>query len=90
MGRESAPYLGKRRITMSSKNHKPNIETVLYLGQQVPKKHFRAFIYDTNNIKRLANSWDEFQKLTSTGVWFASPQIKKIKTSALNKVSVKK
>jgi hypothetical protein len=44
----------------------------IYLGRQVSKTNFRAFIYGHDGSKKLVNSWDEFEKHMQTGLWFAS------------------
>lgn len=41
---------------------------VLYLGRWVPRKHFRAFVYNSNGSK-LCNSYDEFEQCINSGVW---------------------
>lgn len=43
-----------------------------YLGRWVDKSHFRAFVYDKSGNQKLANSYDEFESLTHSGIWFAS------------------
>ena len=45
-------------------------EHVLYLGRVVPKKNFRTYIYGTDGLSHLVNSWQEFEEHISTGVWF--------------------
>lgn len=48
----------------------------LYLDRWVDKEFFRAFVYDKDGNQKLANSYDEFQSLMDSGVWFASkPEI---------------
>lgn len=42
-----------------------------YLGKWIDKEHFRAFVYN-NSGKKLANSWDEFESLIGSGLWFDS------------------
>lgn len=57
-------------------------EHVLYLSRMIPKEGFRAYIYNSNNDKKLVNSWDEFQSQLKTGLWFDTiqkPQEKVIK-----------
>lgn len=44
----------------------------LYLGRWVNKEHFRAFVYNDKHEQKLANSYQEFESLTQSGVWFAS------------------
>jgi hypothetical protein len=51
---------------------KDQSEQFLYLGRWVDKKGFRAFVYDKDGNETLANSYPEFEKLTSSGIWFAS------------------
>lgn len=41
-----------------------------YLGRWVDKEHFRAFVYGLNDQKKLANNYDEYEKLISSGIWF--------------------
>lgn len=43
----------------------------LYNDRWVDKKHFRAFVYNGKE-QKLANSYDEFEKLISSGLWFIS------------------
>jgi len=44
----------------------------VYLGRIVQKKNFRAFVYGSNNEKKVVNSWDEFEAAMQSGIWFAS------------------
>ena len=49
-----------------------------YLGRWVEKETFRAFVYAENGIEKLANSFDEFETLISSGLWFAEkPELSK-------------
>lgn len=48
-----------------------------YLGRWVDKNTFRAFVYDKKGNEKLANSYDEFEELTSSGIWFASKPVRK-------------
>lgn len=41
-----------------------------YLDRWVDKKTFRAFVYDKNGNEKLADTYDEFLELTSSGIWF--------------------
>lgn len=58
-------------------------EMVKYEGRIVPKAGFRVFVYGANGEKYLANSWQEFEKLMQSGIWFsnekAASEIKKRK-----------
>jgi hypothetical protein len=47
-------------------------EQFLYLGRWVNKNGFRAFVYDRKGNTKLANTFQEFEDLTSSGLWFAS------------------
>lgn len=51
------------------------VDQFQYLGRWVDKQHFRAFVYDENGKEKLANSYDEFMNLTSSGVWFESKPV---------------
>ena len=50
----------------------PNEGQFQYLGRWVNKEHFRAFVYNEKGEEKLANSYNEFQSLTTSGIWFAS------------------
>lgn len=54
-----------------------------YLGRWVDKEHFRAFVYGLNDQKKLANSYDEYEKLISSGIWFDSVESVKNVENAL-------
>lgn len=43
---------------------------VRYLGRWVDKSHFRAFVY-SHTEEKLANNYEEFQRLVESGLWFA-------------------
>lgn len=51
-------------------------EMVSYDNRLVPKKWFRVFVYDKNNNEKLANNYEEFTKLVSSGLWFVKKQTK--------------
>lgn len=61
----------------------------IYLGQVIDKKNFRTFIYASNNQKKLVESWEEFQKHVSSGLWFARNEdaIKNKKSKSSKKTS---
>ncbi len=46
---------------------------VLYNGRWIPKAHFRAFVYNKDG-QRVAESYDEYAAMISSGTWFAEPQ----------------
>lgn len=56
-----------------SKKFKKEIVQVPYMGRWVPKDHFRVWVYNEKE-ERLANSWDEFQKLIGSGLWYESKE----------------
>ena len=43
-----------------------------YLGRWVDKVGFRAFVYNSKEEQKLANSYEEFKALTGNGIWFSS------------------
>lgn len=43
-----------------------------YLGRWVDKESFCAFVYDKNGQSKLAKNYDEYEDLTTSGVWFES------------------
>lgn len=46
-----------------------------YLGRWVNKEFFRAFIYNDKGESKLANSYQEFESLTHSGIWYAEKPI---------------
>lgn len=52
------------------KKPKQNDGQFYYLDRWVDKKSFRAFVYNEKNETKLANSYDEFEHLISSGLWF--------------------
>ncbi len=46
------------------------VEYIKYRGMPFPKKHFRTTVYGANKAKKVANSWEEYQDLVATGLWF--------------------
>lgn len=42
----------------------------LYLDRWVDKKYFRAFVYDLKGNQKLANSYNEYEDLITSGIWF--------------------
>lgn len=49
-------------------------EMVKYLGRIVPKEGFRVFIYNINKEQKLVESWEEYLKEISSGLWHPSLQ----------------
>jgi hypothetical protein len=47
-------------------------EQVLYLGRWVDKQTFCAFVYDVGGNEKLAKSYDEYQSLVGSGLYFAT------------------
>lgn len=62
----------KSQSNVNNPKHLKDIkdEQFLYLGRWVNKSTFRAFVYDKEGKQKLANSYDEFEKLTTSGIWF--------------------
>ena len=49
-----------------------------YLDRWVDKSTFRAFVYNKAGQEKLASSYDQFESLTASGLWFASkPDVSK-------------
>ena len=57
---------------MTMNQEKPKVSGQFeYMGRWVDKKHFRTFVY--NEIEnKLAESYEEYQKLISSGLWYDS------------------
>lgn len=47
-------------------------DQILYLGRWVSREHFRAFVFNSTG-QKLANSYEEFSEMISSGVWFTEP-----------------
>lgn len=47
---------------------------VNYMGNMVDKNSFRVFVYGVNGEKRLAESWEEYQDLICSGIWFTTKE----------------
>ena len=43
-----------------------------YLGRWVDKKHFRAFVYSKDGKEKLASTYEEYEDLVTSGIWFAT------------------
>ena len=54
---------------------KKHVEQVEYLGRWIDKKHFRVFVYAKDGSQKLANNYDEYQKMIGNGEWFATKNI---------------
>lgn len=42
----------------------------MYLGRMVKKQHFRAFVWNSDGKRMIANSYAEFKRLIESGDWF--------------------
>jgi hypothetical protein len=51
-----------------------NEELVMYLGRAVPKRGFRAFIFNSDGQTKIAEGWDEFEIFTHSDNWFATKE----------------
>ena len=48
-------------------------EQVEYLGTWIEKKYFRAWVYSATD-QKLAKTWDQFNELIKSGLWFATKE----------------
>jgi len=46
-----------------------------YLGRWIDKSQFRAFVYNEKNQESLANSYEEFVDLISSGLWYETKEL---------------
>jgi hypothetical protein len=46
-----------------------------YLGKWVDKHSFRAFVYNEKGEEKLADTYKEFEDLTSSGIWYSSKDL---------------
>ena len=49
-------------------------DLVPYLGKQVPRRGFRAFIYASDGRQKIAESYDEFDLFTHSDEWFSTKE----------------
>lgn len=61
---------------------------VLYLGRWVDRKNFRVFVYNEKDEQKLANSYDEFESLTGSGLWYASKSDASLKLGKKKDVAI--
>ena len=61
-------------MVMFQKNKQQDDEQVFYNNKWIEKKYFRAFVYNAKNEEKLANSYDEYQKLLATKEWFSTKE----------------
>jgi len=57
-------------------------ETVVYNGRHINREFFRVFIYSLDGQKKLVNSYDEFERDISSGIWFESLEMVEEKKAA--------
>ena len=55
----------------------PKTQQVLYLDKWCDRKSFRAFVYDVNLNQKLAESYDEYEDLVASGIWFSTKELAK-------------
>lgn len=46
----------------------------MYLGRLVDKEKFRTFIYGPKGLKKLAESWDDYEAQMASGLWFPTAE----------------
>ncbi len=49
-------------------------EQVIYLGNAVPRRGFRTFIFGLEGKQKLVESWEEFDLYTHSDSWFATKE----------------
>lgn len=55
------------------KKHKENQgKQVAYLGRYVDYYHFRVFVYNKEGESKLADSYEKYTSLVSSGLWFST------------------
>lgn len=64
------PFVLEKDIDMHPSKAPAKLEQVMYNGRFVDKAHFRAFVYNETG-QKLANSYDEYEELITSGVWFS-------------------
>ncbi len=50
-------------------------EQIFYNERWVDKKHFRAFVWNDKDEKKLADNYEEYERLLASGLWFSDKKI---------------
>lgn len=61
--------MNQKKVINIKNKHEGQFE---YLGRWVDKSTFRAFVYNKNNESTLADSYEKYESLILSGVWFDS------------------
>lgn len=54
------------------------VDQLFYNNRWVDKCSFRAFVYGKNDEVQLAKNYEEFEKLLSSGLWFADKKADRV------------
>jgi hypothetical protein len=46
-----------------------------YMGRWVSKEHFRAFVYNEKGDQKLAESYNDYQNLIASGIWYDTQKL---------------
>lgn len=57
-------------MALNQEKDKNSSGQFLYLGRYMEKANFRAFIYNSEGKSHLANSYPEYERMISSGIWF--------------------
>ena len=57
-------------------------EAAVYMGKVVDKKTFRVFVYSPEGAQKLVESWESYQNLMASGLWFSTKEEAKNAKSA--------
>lgn len=60
---------------MVQKEKKSHEDQVFYEGKWVDRKFFRTFVFNLKDEMRLANSYEEYERLIASGLWFSEKSV---------------
>ncbi len=59
-------------MAIVQKSKPKNVDQVLYNGRYFDRATFRTFVYNFEG-RKLAESYDEYEQLIASGLWYADP-----------------
>lgn len=61
-------------------------DQVFYNGRWTPKSLFRTFVYNSTG-QKLASTYNEYENMISSGLWFDTPELAKQASKTKRKLS---
>ncbi len=67
---QSPSFLG----VVMDQTKKQVTDQFLYKGRWIDKRHFRSFMVNASGEQKLANSYEEYEKMITSGIWFSEKE----------------